>query len=170
MVSASLTSLAAPVGADVLLELLSRTARKPCQEQPDENLSQTDEPSVGMIEEGEHSAAHQRVHGERTLGLGAFDFASGAPARDVLSDLMEPLEAYREGLALPRRADMSWFEAERAAYQAALSVEPDSEERVTGPALSTRHAPSGCAPTSVALAASASSAGQALLDSAHCVP
>jgi len=42
---------------------------------------------------------------------------------------MDPLEAYREGLALARRAGMSWFEAERAAYEAALAVEPDPAER-----------------------------------------
>ncbi|MEA2202126.1 MAG: hypothetical protein QOI89_2722 [Solirubrobacteraceae bacterium] len=42
---------------------------------------------------------------------------------------MDPLEAYREGLALARRAGMSWYQAEHAAYEAALAVEPDPAER-----------------------------------------
>lgn len=42
---------------------------------------------------------------------------------------MDPLEAYREGLALARRAGFSWFEAEPAAYEAAMVVEPDPAER-----------------------------------------
>lgn len=42
---------------------------------------------------------------------------------------MDPLEAYREGLALARRAGMSWFQAEPAAYEAALSVAPTKTER-----------------------------------------
>jgi hypothetical protein len=42
---------------------------------------------------------------------------------------VDPLEAYREGLALARRAGMSWFEAEHAAYEAALAVAPTPTER-----------------------------------------
>ena len=36
---------------------------------------------------------------------------------------------YSEGLALPRRAGMNWFQAEPAAYEAALSVAPNQAER-----------------------------------------
>jgi hypothetical protein len=42
---------------------------------------------------------------------------------------MDPLEAYREGLALARRAGMNWFQAEPAAYQAVLTVAQDPAER-----------------------------------------
>jgi hypothetical protein len=41
---------------------------------------------------------------------------------------MEPLEAFREGLALARRAGMPWGLAQRAAREAALSVIPRAEE------------------------------------------
>jgi hypothetical protein len=41
----------------------------------------------------------------------------------------DPLEIFREALALARRTGMSWFEAERPAFEAALSVEPDPAER-----------------------------------------
>ncbi len=49
--------------------------------------------------------------------------------RSSTSALLEPLEAYREGLALARRAGMSWFDAEHAAWEAALSVVADEDER-----------------------------------------
>ena len=42
---------------------------------------------------------------------------------------MDPLTAYREGLALARRAGFSWFDAEPAAYEAALSLAPNQTER-----------------------------------------
>lgn len=42
---------------------------------------------------------------------------------------MDPLEAYREGLALARRAGMSWSQREPAAYEAALAVAPTKTER-----------------------------------------
>lgn len=48
---------------------------------------------------------------------------------------MEPLEAYREGLALARRAGMGWFEAERAAYDAAMAMAPDDEREEWASAL-----------------------------------
>lgn len=48
------------------------------------------------------------------------------PARPT-SALLDVLEAYREGLALARRAGMSWFEAERAAYEAAMALAPEDE-------------------------------------------
>lgn len=41
---------------------------------------------------------------------------------------LDPLEAFREGLALARRAGMPWWDAERAASEAALSVIPSAEE------------------------------------------
>ena len=41
----------------------------------------------------------------------------------------DPLEVYRLGLALFRRAGLSWFEAYYPAREAALSVEPDPAER-----------------------------------------
>ena len=41
---------------------------------------------------------------------------------------MEPLEAFREGLALARRAGITWWDAEHAAQEAALSVIPYAEE------------------------------------------
>jgi hypothetical protein len=41
---------------------------------------------------------------------------------------MDPLEAFREGLALARRAGMRWEHARRPVYQAALSVLPRADE------------------------------------------
>jgi hypothetical protein len=41
----------------------------------------------------------------------------------------DPLEIFREGLALARRAGMSWWQALGAAWVAALSVESDKQER-----------------------------------------
>ncbi len=42
---------------------------------------------------------------------------------------MDPLEAFRDGLALARRAGLPWFAAYPPAREAALSVEPDPQER-----------------------------------------
>ena len=42
--------------------------------------------------------------------------------------LMDPLETFREGLELARRAGMHWEQAQRPAYEAALSVLPRAEE------------------------------------------
>jgi hypothetical protein len=72
------------------------------------------------------------VVGERGLSGGAATSASGSPflsPRSSTSALLEPLEAYREGLVLARRAGMSWWDAERAAHDAALSVVTDEAER-----------------------------------------
>jgi hypothetical protein len=41
---------------------------------------------------------------------------------------MDTLEAFREGLALARRAGIQWWDAERAAQQAAMSVIPRAED------------------------------------------
>jgi hypothetical protein len=41
----------------------------------------------------------------------------------------DPLEIFREGLALARRAGMPWWQARGAAWAAALSVESDKQER-----------------------------------------
>lgn len=41
----------------------------------------------------------------------------------------DPLEIFREGLALARRAGMSWWQALAVAWAAALSVESDKQER-----------------------------------------
>ncbi len=41
----------------------------------------------------------------------------------------DPLATFRENLALSRRAGLSWWRALPAAYQAALSVESDHDER-----------------------------------------
>ena len=41
----------------------------------------------------------------------------------------DPLATFREGLALARRAGLSWWRALPPAYQAALSVESDEQER-----------------------------------------
>jgi hypothetical protein len=41
---------------------------------------------------------------------------------------MDTLEAFREGLALARRAGIQWWDAERAAREAALSVIPRAED------------------------------------------
>jgi hypothetical protein len=41
----------------------------------------------------------------------------------------DPLEIFREGLALFRRAGLSWFDAKDPAWDAALSVVPDETER-----------------------------------------
>lgn len=41
----------------------------------------------------------------------------------------DPLEIFREGLALARRAGMPWPQAQAAAREAALSVESDKRER-----------------------------------------
>jgi hypothetical protein len=38
-----------------------------------------------------------------------------------------PLEIFREGLALFRRAGLSWFEAEPPAYEATMRVAPAEE-------------------------------------------
>lgn len=43
--------------------------------------------------------------------------------------MIEPAEAYRQGLALARRAGMSWFEAELWLLDVALSVARDDDER-----------------------------------------
>jgi hypothetical protein len=40
-----------------------------------------------------------------------------------------PLEAFREGLALARRAGLTWWRALGPTYQTALSVESDRDER-----------------------------------------
>jgi hypothetical protein len=40
-----------------------------------------------------------------------------------------PLEIFREGLALFRRAGLSWFDAKEPAWDAALSVVEDEAER-----------------------------------------
>jgi hypothetical protein len=42
--------------------------------------------------------------------------------------MLDPLEIFREGLALFRRAGLSWFEAKDPAYEAALSVFPRAED------------------------------------------
>ncbi len=68
--------------------------------------------------------------GERGFSGGAATSASGSPfplPRSSTSALLEPLEAYREGLALARRAGMSWWDAERAAFDAAMFVAPEAE-------------------------------------------
>lgn len=41
----------------------------------------------------------------------------------------DPLEVFREGLVLARRAGMNWEQAYRPAREAALSVEPDEWHR-----------------------------------------
>lgn len=41
----------------------------------------------------------------------------------------DPLATFRENLALSRHAGLSWWRALPAAYQAALSVESDTDER-----------------------------------------
>lgn len=41
---------------------------------------------------------------------------------------LDPLEAFREGLALARRAGMPWQQAQHPAREAALSVIPSAEE------------------------------------------
>jgi hypothetical protein len=41
----------------------------------------------------------------------------------------DPLEIFREGLALFRRAGLSWFDAKDPAWDAALSVVPDEAAR-----------------------------------------
>ena len=41
----------------------------------------------------------------------------------------DPLATFREGLTLARRAGLSWWRALPPAYQAALSVESDEQER-----------------------------------------
>lgn len=47
--------------------------------------------------------------------------------RSPTSALIGPLEAFRIGLELARRAGMDWFRAERAAYEAAMAVAPEDE-------------------------------------------
>jgi hypothetical protein len=47
-----------------------------------------------------------------------------SPAPRVPSGLLDTLDAYREGLALARRAGMSWFQAEPAACDSALKAAP----------------------------------------------
>jgi hypothetical protein len=42
---------------------------------------------------------------------------------------LDPLEIFREGLALARRAGMPWQQAQYPAREAALSVAPDDDER-----------------------------------------
>lgn len=69
--------------------------------------------------------------GERGLSGRESVLPDSAPflsPRSSTSALLEPLEAYREGLALARRAGMSWFDAENAAWEAAMSVIPRAEE------------------------------------------
>jgi SRSO17 transposase len=47
--------------------------------------------------------------------------------RPPTSEFSDPLEIFREGLALARRAGMSWFDAYYPAEDAALSVAPERE-------------------------------------------
>lgn len=52
-----------------------------------------------------------------------------SPDSPVRSQRPGVLEMFRQGLALFRRAGLPWWDAERVARDAALSVEPDEEER-----------------------------------------
>lgn len=49
---------------------------------------------------------------------------SGSPAHDCAPD---PLEIFREGLALFRRAGLAWFYAYEPAYEAAISATDERE-------------------------------------------
>jgi hypothetical protein len=55
--------------------------------------------------------------------------AARIPARYARSVACAPTRPYREGLALARRAGLSWFQAEPAACEAALKVAPNKTER-----------------------------------------
>lgn len=55
------------------------------------------------------------------------DSAPFLSPRSSTSALLEPLEAFREGLALARRAGVAWWDAERAAFDAAMSVASEVE-------------------------------------------
>lgn len=63
--------------------------------------------------------------GRRLARGGALPSSPRSPP--VLSALIEALETSREGRALTRRAGMGRFEAERAAYEAAMAMASDDK-------------------------------------------